>query len=62
MTEVIVGLDQVQEQVQIDRIRCHKCREYDHFANNCPTSKKENKAEQTQQMYNMDEEQTALKH
>ena len=21
-----------------DRIRCYKCREYDHFANECPTS------------------------
>ena len=21
-----------------DRIRCYKCREYDHFANECPSS------------------------
>ena len=24
-----------------DRIRCYKCREYDHFAKDCPTSKEE---------------------
>ena len=44
-----------------DRIRCYKCREYDHFAKECPTSKVEKESEQIQQMYNMDEEQTALK-
>ena len=33
MTEVKVtaGLGQVLVQVQIDRIQCFKCREYDHF-------------------------------
>ena len=45
-----------------DRIRCYKCREYDHFAKDCPTSKIEKEAEQIQEMYNMDKEQTALKH
>ena len=44
-----------------DRIRCFKCREYDHFAEDCPNSQKEKEPEQIQQMYNLDEEQTALK-
>ena len=29
-------LDRDQGLVQIDRIRCFKCKEYDHFANECP--------------------------
>ena len=43
------------------RIRCCECREYDHFVKDCPTSKLEKESEQIQPMYNMDEEQTALK-
>ena len=61
MIEVIVGLDQAQELVLIDRIKCFKCREYDHVAKDCPTAKVEKKSEQIQQMYNMDEEQAMLK-
>ena len=44
-----------------DRIRYYKCREYDHFAKDCPTVKEEGKIEQIQQMFNLDEEQTSLK-
>ena len=40
----------------IDRIRCYKCIEFDHFTKNCHTSKVEKESEQIQQMYNMDEE------
>ena len=44
-----------------DMIRCYKCREYDHFAKDCPTSKLEKEAQAIQQMYNMDEEQISVK-
>ena len=44
-----------------DRIRCHKCREYDHFAKDCPTTKTEKETDQIQQMFNLDEEETSLK-
>ena len=44
-----------------DRIRCYKCREYHHFAKDCPISKEEREMEQIQQMFNLDEEQTSLK-
>ena len=39
-----------------DRIRCYKCREYDHFKRNCPTSREEKEIEQFQQMLNLGEE------
>ena len=45
-----------------DKIRCYKCREYDHFAKDCPTTKTEKETDQMQQMLNLDEEQTSLKH
>ena len=38
-----------------DRIRCFECREYDHFARDCPTRQASREAEQIQQMFNMDE-------
>ena len=41
-----------------DRIRCYKCREYDHFTKDCPTSREERELEQLQQMLNLDDEQT----
>ena len=60
--QATVGPGQDQEQVQIDRIRCYKCREYDHFAKDCPTSREIRELEQLQQMLNIDDEQTSLKH
>ena len=33
-----------------DRIRCYKCREYDHFAKKCLTYKLEKESEWIQQM------------
>ena len=39
-----------------DRIRCYKCREYDHFTKDCPTSREEKEIEQVQQMLNLDEQ------
>ena len=44
-----------------DRIRCYNCREYDHFARDCPTPREERDLEQLQQMLNLEaEEQTHL--
>ena len=44
-----------------DRIRCYKCREYDHFVKNCPATIEERGTDQIQQMFNLDEEKTSLK-
>ena len=44
-----------------DRIRCYKCREYDHFAKDCLATKEERQTDQIQQMYNLDKKQTSLK-
>ena len=44
-----------------DRIRCYKCREYDHFTKDCPTSREGKEIEQLQQMLNLQDEQTSLK-
>ena len=44
-----------------DRIRCYKCREYDHFAKDCPTSREERELEQLQQMLSLEDEKTSLK-
>ena len=43
-----------------DRIRCFECRQYEHFARDCPTMQASREAEQIQQMFNMDEDQTIL--
>ena len=40
-----------------ERIRGYKCREYDHFAKEFPTTKDKREKEQIQQMFNLDEEQ-----
>ena len=39
-----------------DRIRCHACREYDHFMRHSTNSREEINLEQLQQMLNMEEE------
>ena len=44
-----------------DRTRCYKCREYAHFAKDCPNPETEIESEQMQQMFNLDKDQTALK-
>ena len=44
-----------------DRIRCYNCREYDHFARDCPTSREDRDLEQLWQMLNLEaKEQTYL--
>ena len=43
-----------------DRIRCFKCREYNHFAWECPTGQESRETEQIQQMFNMNNDQTIL--
>ena len=45
---------------KIDRIRCFKCREYDHFARECPTRWENRETEQIQQMFSLDDDQTIL--
>ena len=42
------------------RIQCYRCREYDHFTRDCPTSRDENEIEQLQQMLNLGDEQTSV--
>ena len=39
-----------------DRIRCYNCREYDHFAGDCPTWREERDIDHLQQMLNLEEE------
>ena len=43
-----------------DRIRCYKCREYDHFADNHPNTDMDEETDQLQQLYDSDENQAAL--
>ena len=44
-----------------DRIQCYKCREYDNFARDCPTSREVKEIEQLQQMLILGNEQTSSK-
>ena len=39
-----------------DRMHCYMCREYDHFARDCPTSREEKEIEQLQQILNLGDE------
>ena len=39
-----------------DRMRCYACREYDHFARDCPNSREERELEQLQHMLNVEEQ------
>ena len=43
-----------------DRIRCFKCRDYNYFVRDYPTTQADREVEQIQQMFNMDEDQTLL--
>ena len=44
-----------------DRIRCFECREYNQFARECLTKQENREIEQIQQMFNLDDEQAAIK-
>ena len=37
-------------------MRCYVCREYDHFARDCPNSRQERDLEQLHHMLNMEEQ------
>ena len=50
-----------RESTNRDKIRCYKCREYDHFTKDCPTSREERELEQVHQMFNLNGEQTSHK-
>ena len=43
-----------------DRIRCYNCREYDHFARDCPSSREERDIDRLQEILNLKKEQTHL--
>ena len=43
--------------IKRDRIQYYKCREYDHFARDCPTSREEKEIEKLLQMLNLGNEQ-----
>ena len=43
-----------------DRIQCFECREYDHFARECPTRTENRETEQIRQMFSLDKDQTIL--
>ena len=39
--------------MNMDRIHYYKCREFNHFTRDCPTSREEKETEQLQQMLNL---------
>ena len=53
----VIFIMHIQLQGNINRIRCYKCREYNHFVKDCPTSREEKEIEQLQQMLNLGDEQ-----
>ena len=57
--QAIVDEGQDLEQTNMDRIRWYKCREYDHFMRDSPTSREEREIEHLQQMLNLEESQTS---
>ena len=57
----MVGLGQASRaSTNRDRIRCFECREDDYFVRECLTRWENREIEQIQQMFNLDDEQTAL--
>ena len=53
----VIDLDQgSRTSTNRDRIRCYVCREYDHFARDCPNSREERDLEHLQHMLNMEEQ------
>ena len=55
--QVAVDIGQVPDaNTNRDRIRCYNCREYDHFARDCPNSREERELERLQQMLDMEAE------
>ena len=49
-----------RESMNRERIRCFKCREYDHFVRAWPTRQESREMEQIQQMFYIDKDQTIL--
>ena len=64
MGKVVVGLDQVQQQIQIEiGYNVLNVGRYDHFAKDCPNISDIEKEQsgQIQQMLNLEEDKTAIK-
>ena len=56
-TLAMIGLGQgPRANTNRDRIRCYMCREYNHFARDCPNSREESDLQQLQHMVNMEEQ------
>ena len=45
-----------------DRIRCYNCREYDHFARDCPNSREKREVERLKQILDMEAEGQTYRH
>ena len=57
-----IEVDQDQARINRDRFSCFKCREYDHFAEDCPyiSETEKEQSEQIQQILNLEADKTAL--